>query len=323
MSFDSKAKTEAALIRRYADRYGHVDDTFAGGWGVAWGKLLRALDKELADEKKQRQELAAGKREAVWTDTWTAAEAAGLLNMTYEAFNAWARKVGVVVDKPGQARTHAAISLVDLIDAVEDQKRRPTERPWRDAREPGHPLGATRTLPEGLATFREQRNGELLLTIGVDERGERVVASVRPIETRGAKDHVRMFFRSKNIAEVDQHNYFKLEVEKCGLAEAFGMPWAQPALKDALLQCHKGWLGGVADFMAWEESLAVKDASEARSAFDAEEDPQASAALALKAREEERLKDARTALMARNEAREMLLHLALPAPAPSKKGTPF
>ena len=108
MSFDSKAKTEAALIRRYADRYGHVDDTFAGGWGVTWGKLLRALDKELADEKKQRQELAAGKREAVWMDTWTAAEAAGLLNMTYEAFNAWARKVGVVVDKPGQARTHAA-----------------------------------------------------------------------------------------------------------------------------------------------------------------------------------------------------------------------
>lgn len=161
MSFDSKAKTEAALIRRYADRYGHVDDTFAGGWGVTWGKLLRALDKELADEKKQRQELAAGKREAVWMDTWTAAEAAGLLNMTYEAFNAWARKVGVVVDKPEQARTHAAISLVDLIDAAEDEKNRPGGRPWREAREAGHLLGATRTLPEGLATFREQLNGDL------------------------------------------------------------------------------------------------------------------------------------------------------------------
>ncbi|ENB4187151.1 hypothetical protein ABHO71_000022 [Stenotrophomonas maltophilia] len=323
MSFDSKAKTEAALIRRYADRYGHVDDTFAGGWGVTWGKLLRALDKELADEKKQRQELAAGKREAVWMDTWTAAEAAGLLNMTYEAFNAWARKVGVVVDKPEQARTHAAISLVDLIDAAEDEKNRPGGRPWREAREAGHLLGATRTLPEGLATFREQLNGDLLLTIGVDERGERVVASVRPIETRGAKDHVRMFFRSKSIAEVDQHNYFKLEVEKCGLAEAFGMPWAQPALKDALLQCHKDWLGAVSDFMAWEESLAIKDASEAQTAFDAEEDPQAAPAMALKAREAERLKDAKMALTARNEARAELLDFSLPAPAPSRKGTPF
>lgn len=323
MSFDSKAKTEAALIRRYADRYGHVDDTFAGGWGVTWGKLLRALDKELADEKKQRQELGAGKREAVWMDTWTAAEAAGLLNMTYEAFNAWARKVGVVVDKPGQARTHAAISLVDLIDAAEDEKSRPGGRPWRDAREAGHVLGATRTLPEGLATFREQLNGDLLLTIGVDERGERVVASVRPIETRGAKDHVRMFFRSKNIAEVDQHNYFKLEVEERGLAEAFGMPWAQPALKGALLQCHKDWLGAVADFMAWEESLAIKDASEARAAFDAEEDPQAAPAMVLKAREAERLKDAKMALTARNEARAELLDVSLPAPAPSRKGTPF
>ncbi|WP_139042372.1 hypothetical protein [Stenotrophomonas geniculata] len=284
---------------------------------------MRVLDNELAVERKQRQELAAGKRKAVRTDTWTAAEAAGLLNMTYEAFNAWARKVGVVVDKPGQARTHAAISLVDLIDAVEDQKRRPTERPWRDAREPGHPLGVTRTLPEGLATFREQLNGDLLLTIGVDERGERVVASVRPIETRGAKDHVRMFFRSKNIAEVDQHNYFKLEVEKRGLAEAFGMPWAQPALKGALLQCHKDWLGAVADFMAWEESLAIKDASEARAAFDAEEDPQAAPAMALKAREAERMKDAKMAFTARNEARAELLAVSLPAPAPSRKGTPF
>ncbi|KRG47818.1 hypothetical protein ARC63_04365 [Stenotrophomonas geniculata ATCC 19374 = JCM 13324] len=290
---------------------------------MPWGKLVRVLDNELAVERKQRQELAAGKRKAVRTDTWTAAEAAGLLNMTYEAFNAWARKVGVVVDKPGQARTHAAISLVDLIDAVEDQKRRPTERPWRDAREPGHPLGVTRTLPEGLATFREQLNGDLLLTIGVDERGERVVASVRPIETRGAKDHVRMFFRSKNIAEVDQHNYFKLEVEKRGLAEAFGMPWAQPALKGALLQCHKDWLGAVADFMAWEESLAIKDASEARAAFDAEEDPQAAPAMALKAREAERMKDAKMAFTARNEARAELLAVSLPAPAPSRKGTPF
>ncbi|MBH1825981.1 hypothetical protein JY460_00805 [Stenotrophomonas maltophilia] len=323
MSFDSKAKTEAALIRRYADRYGHVDDTFAGGWGVTWGKLLRALDKELADEKKQRQELGAGKREAVWMDTWTAAEAAGLLNMTYEAFNAWARKVGVVVDKPGQARTHAAISLVDLLDALEDEKTRPAGRPWRDAREPGHLLGATRTLPEGLATFREQLNGDLLLTIGVDERGERVVASVRPGQTLGAKDHLRMFFRGKSIAEVDQHNYFKLEVEKCGLAEAFGMPWAQPALKDALLQGHKDWLGAVSDYMAWEESQAIKDASEARAAFDAEEDPQAAPAMVLKAREAERLKDAKMALTARNEARAELLDVSLPAPAPSRKGTPF
>lgn len=323
MSFDSKAKTEAALIRRYADRYGHADDTFAGGLGVSWGKLLRVIDKELADEKRQRQELASGKRKAVRTDTWTAAEAAGLLSMTYEAFNAWARETGVVVNKPKQKRTHAAISLVDLIDAAEDENSRPPGPLWREAREVGHPFGATITLPEGLATFREQHNGELLLTIGIDERGDRVVASVRPVETLGAKDHVRAFFRSKNIAEVDQHNYFKLEVEKCGLAEAFGMPWAQPALKDALLQCHKGWLGGVADFMAWEESRATKDASEARSAFDAEENQQASAALALKAREEERLKDARTVLMARNEAREMLLDLALPAPAPARKGTTF
>jgi len=320
MSFDSKAKTEAALIRRYADRYGHVDDTFADGWGVTWGKLLRALDKELADEKKQRQELAAGKREAVWMDTWTAAEAAGLLNMTYETFNAWARKVGVVVDKPGQARTHAAISLVDLTEAAAS---RPGGGSWRDAREPGHLLGATRTLPEGLATFREQLNGDLLLTIGIDERGERVVAAVRPGETVGAKDHLRMFFRNKSIAEVAEGNYFKLEAEERGPADAFGMPWARPALKDELLQCHKDWLGAVSDFMAWEESLAIKDASEARAAFDAEEDPQAAPAMALKAREAERLKEAKMALMARNEARQELLDVSLPAPAPSRKGTPF
>ncbi|WP_139042386.1 hypothetical protein, partial [Stenotrophomonas geniculata] len=70
MSFDSKAKTEAALIRRYADRYGHADDTFAGGWGVPWGKLVRVLDTDLAVERTQRQELEAGKRQAARTDTW-------------------------------------------------------------------------------------------------------------------------------------------------------------------------------------------------------------------------------------------------------------
>ena len=34
----------------------------------------------------------------------------------------------------------------------------------------------------------------------------------------------------------------------------------------------------LSDFMAWEESLAIKDASEAQTAFDAEEDPQAAPA---------------------------------------------
>ncbi len=64
MSFDSKAKTEAALIRRYADRYGHADDTFAGGWGVPWGKLMRVLDNELAVERSSARSWrpASGRR---------------------------------------------------------------------------------------------------------------------------------------------------------------------------------------------------------------------------------------------------------------------
>lgn len=321
MSFDSKAKTEEALIRRYADRYGHVDDTFAEGWGVTWGKLLRVLDRELVVEKKQRRELAAGKRKALRADTWTAAEAAGLLNMRYDSFNAWARETKLVVDKEKQTRTHAAVSLVDLIDAAETSS--PSGGPWRDTREAGHLLGATRTLPQGLATFHEQHNGDLLLTIGVDERGERVVASVRPGGTLGAKDHIRLFFRDKKIAEVDQGNYFKLVTQQHGLTEAFGMPWTPSALKDELIQCHKEWLDAVCNFMAWEESLAVKEAGDAKSAFDAEEDQLSTTALAMKERFEDLMKDAKLAGRARSEARGMLLNLTLPSPAPAGKRTPF
>ncbi len=183
-------------------------------------------------------------------------------------------------------------------------------------------LGATRTLPEGLATFREQLNGDLLLTIGVDERGERVVASVRPGQTLGAKDHLRMFFRGKSIAEVDQHNYFKLEVEKCGLADAFGMPWAQPALKDALLNATRtGWVPFPTTWRGRNPGHQRRIGSPG--CIRCREDPQAAPAMVLKAREAERLKDAKMALTARNEARAELLDVSLPAPAPSRKGTPF
>ncbi len=66
MSFDSKAKTEAALIRHMPTATG--TRTTRSRAGAPWGKLMRVLDNELAVERKQRQELAAGKRKAVRTD---------------------------------------------------------------------------------------------------------------------------------------------------------------------------------------------------------------------------------------------------------------
>ncbi|MGS0603266.1 hypothetical protein ACQEPW_013225 [Xanthomonas oryzae pv. oryzicola] len=265
MSAGSSREVEAALLKRYGETYGRNDESFRAGFGVSWAKLKDAISREAAAERVELAAKQLGKKVRSTALPFTAEQAAGLLKLSYKAFNQLARTDGpagrlVPEQASGRSRVVAAISLVRLLEWAEGV---PEVTGWRASRSDGEILGATRTAPEVMARFQDLKNGKVRVVLK-NEDGIEVVAWI-DLEQRTsvAKAMLRSYLREQaRTVEVDERGMLKLETREFALPDALACQWEHPELRKSLLAEYQEELAHVDALLIQQEAEALAEAEE-------------------------------------------------------------
>lgn len=308
MSADSIRDVEAALLRRYGETYGRSDEAFRAGFGVSWAKLKQAIDREADAARAEFAAKQLGKKVRSVAIPYTAEQCAGLLRLSYKAFNELARADGptgplVSVQAQGRSRVVASISLFRLLEWAEDV---PKARDWRASREDGEILGATRTSPEVRAKFQDLKGHKVRVVLSGQD-GDEVVAWI-DLEQRtpAAKAMLKAFLREQaRVVEVDERGFAALARQELSLQEVFNLPWAKPELRKALVFLYVQFLTHLEALLAQHEREALREIGELKARLALIEDT------------------ARTVTLARAEIRTAAMEAGLPAAAPARKTVPF
>ncbi|CAD2245822.1 hypothetical protein [Xanthomonas arboricola] len=308
MSADSIKDVEAALLKRYCETYGRNDETFRAGFGVSWAKLKDTIAREAAAERAEVEARHLGKRVRSVAIPYTAEQCAGLLKLSYKAFNELARTDGAagrLVPEKSQdkSRVVASISLVRLLEWAEGV---PKARNWPTSRKDGEILGATRTAPEVRARFQDIKGVKVRIVLS-DQDGAEVIAWI-DLEQRtpAAKAMLRSFLREQaRVVEVDERGFAALARQELSLPEVFDLPWAKPELRKALVFLYVQFLAHLEALLAQHESEALREIEELKARLALIEDA------------------ARTVTLVRAEIRTAAMDAGLPSAAPARKPVPF
>jgi len=308
MSADSIKDVEAALLRRYSETYGRNDETFQAGFGVSWAKLKETIAREAAAERDEQRARELGKKRRSRAIPFTAEQCAGLLKLSYKAFNELARADGLtgrlVPDQaPGKSRVVASISLVRLLEWAEGV---PKARNWPTSRKDGEILGATRTAPEVSARFQDIKGAKVRIVLS-DQDGAEVVAWI-DLEQRtpAAKAMLRAFLREQaRVVEIDERGFAALGKRELSLPDVFDLPWAKPELRKTLVFLYVQFLAHLEALLAQHESEALREMEELKARLAVIEDA------------------AKTVTLVRAEIRAAAMQARLPAAAPARKPEPF
>lgn len=308
MSADSIKDVEEKLLRRYGETYGRNDEAFRAGFGVSWAKLKESLAREAAAERAESAAKQLGKKVRSVATPFTAEQCAGLLKLSYKAFNEIARADGptgrlVPKQEPGKSRVVASISLVRLLEWAEGV---PKARDWRASREDGEILGATRTSPEVRAKFQDLKGHKVRVVLSGEDGAEVVAWIDLEQRTPAAKAMLKAFLREQaRVVEVDERGFAALARRELSLPEVFDLPWAKPKLRQALVFLYVQFLAHLDALLTQHESEALREVEDLKARLAIIEDA------------------AKTVTLVRAEIRAAAMEAGLPAAAPARKPVPF